>query len=343
MLSDESTGNVKSTSVIRTSGHQVDVSCPNQREQPPLRCDLRMAATHAHAHTHTPSRLRRLPALTVMKTPHRTKQHCQDEGKTLKFPARPPDSHGSVGGNLVVSRQLPRAAPSVLPTPSPSPLLVLSLLSLLLRRRLATAVPGHQFRGHCRPFSPLAQSALEAREADAHHHLALHGPHARPAVEARLVPAHQARRRNLAHASGVAVGAGAVEGGASGAEAGASVQAGDAHAGVQGRLASLAGELRAAQAAGREAGTHSDARAVVEALEAQARVQGQVAVAAGVARAALAVVAVDPVPAYAPCSRDRIKTQDRLELRTRLRHCSTLSSFKAKLKTFLFLQFFHPN
>ena len=26
-----------------------------------------------------------------------------------------------------------------------------------------------------------------------------------------------------------------------------------------------------------------------------------------------------------------------------LRHCSTLSSFKAKLKTFLFLQYFHPN
>ena len=26
-----------------------------------------------------------------------------------------------------------------------------------------------------------------------------------------------------------------------------------------------------------------------------------------------------------------------------LRHCSTLSSFKAKLKTFLFSQYFHPN
>ena len=25
------------------------------------------------------------------------------------------------------------------------------------------------------------------------------------------------------------------------------------------------------------------------------------------------------------------------------RHCSTLSSFKAKLKTFLFSQYFHPN
>ena len=279
--------------------------------------------THVHTHTHTPSRLRRLPALTVMKTSHRTKQHCQDEGKTLKFSARPSYSHGSVGGNLIVSRHLPRAATSDLPTPSPtpspSPLLVqnplLLLLSLLLLR-LATAVPGHQFRGHCRPFSSLAQSALEAREADAHHHLALHGPHARPAVEARLVPAHQARGRNLAHASGVAVGAGAVEGGASGAEAGAPVQAGDAHAGVQGRLASLAGELRTAQAAGREAGAHRDARAVVEALEAQARVQGQVAVAPGVAVAALAVVAVDPVPAHAPCSRDRIKkTQERLELR----------------------------
>ena len=324
--------------------------CPVPTRANSLRSDVTCAwQPHTHTHTHTPSRLRRLPALTVMKTPHRTKQHCQDEGKTLKFSARPPDSHGSVWGNLVVSRQLPRAAPSVLPTPSHSPLLVqnpllllLSLLSLLLLR-LATAVPGHQFRGHCRPFSPLAQSALEAREADAHHHFALHGPHARPAVQARLVPAHQARRRNLAHASGVAVGAGAVEGGASGAEAGAPVQASDAHAGVQRGLAALAGELRAAQAAGREAGAHRDARAVVEALEAQARVQGQVAVAAGVARAALAVVAVDPVPAHAPCSRDRIKkTQERLELRTRLRHCSTLSCFKDKLKTFLFSRFFHP-
>ena len=26
-----------------------------------------------------------------------------------------------------------------------------------------------------------------------------------------------------------------------------------------------------------------------------------------------------------------------------LRHCATLSSFKAKQKTFLFLQYFHPN
>ena len=26
-----------------------------------------------------------------------------------------------------------------------------------------------------------------------------------------------------------------------------------------------------------------------------------------------------------------------------LRHCSTLSSFEAKLKTFLFSQYFHPN
>ena len=38
----------------------------------------------------------------------------------------------------------------------------------------------------------------------------------------------------------------------------------------------------------------------------------------------------------------KIQTFKRLT-RTLIRHCSTLSSVKAKLKTFLFSQYFHPN
>lgn len=91
----------------------------------------------------------------------------------------------------------------------------------------------------------------------------------------------------------------------SGPEAGAPVKARDAHAGIQRRLTALPGELRATEAAGREAGAHRDARAVVETFEAQARVESQVAVPPGVTRAALAVVAVDTIPAHAACARQK--------------------------------------
>lgn len=142
-----------------------------------------------------------------------------------------------------------------------------------------------------------AQSSPETWSACAHH-VSFVRPSARAAVQTRLVFAHDTRRRNLAHTSGVFVGACALKFGVADAEARSSVETVDAHAGVQGRLAALSREFGATQTAWGEANGGGDAGSVVEAAKPNAGVEGEFAAFSAVACPTFAVIAIHAVSAY---------------------------------------------